>query len=48
MPKQSAALRSATQYAMLPEFGGKGGTERLYVRFPVPILLCMGSVTPKS
>ena len=33
---------SATQHAMPPEFGGKWGTDCLYTRFPLPILLCAG------
>ena len=32
----SAALSSATQLAMLPEFGRKWGTECLNIRFPMP------------
>ena len=35
--KQSAALSSATQHAMPPEFGGKRGTECLNARFPQKI-----------
>ena len=37
-----AAVSSATQYAMLPEFGGKWGTECLSTKFPLPTLLCAG------
>ena len=36
----SAALSSATQHAMPPEFGRKWGTEWLNTRFPLPTLLC--------
>ena len=39
--RQSAALSSATQYAMPPEFGGKWGTEWLNT-FPLRTLLCAG------
>ena len=39
---QSAALSSATQHTMLPEFGGKWGMECFNTRFPLPILLCAG------
>ena len=38
--RQSAALSSATQYAMPPEPGGKWLTECLNPRFPLPTLLC--------
>ena len=38
----SAALSSATQHAMPPEFGRKWGTECLNTRFPLPTLLCTG------
>ena len=38
----SAALSSATQHAMPPEFGGKWGTKCLNTRFPLHILLCAG------
>ena len=38
----SAALSSATQHAMPPEFGRKWGTECLSTRFSLPILLCSG------
>ena len=37
--RQSAALCSATQHAMLPESGRKWGTECLNTRFPLPIYL---------
>ena len=37
-----AALSSITQHAMLPEFGGKSGTECLNTKFPLPTLLCAG------
>ena len=40
--KQSAALTSATQHAMPPEFGGKWATECLNTRFTLPTLLCAG------
>ena len=33
---------SATQYAMPPEFGRKGGTEYLNTTFPLPTLQCAG------
>ena len=39
--RQSAALSSATQHAMLPEIGGKWETECLNTRFPLPTL-CAG------
>ena len=42
--RQKAALSSATQHAMSPEFVGKWGTEWLNTRFPLPTLLCAGSV----
>ena len=35
MLRQSAALSSATQYAMPPKFGDKRGTECLNTRFPL-------------
>ena len=35
-------MSSATQHAMLPEFGRKWGTECLNTRFPLPILQCEG------
>ena len=38
----SAALSSATQHAMPPEFGRKWGTECLNTSFPLPTLLCAG------
>ena len=38
----AAALSSATQPAMLPEFGGKWVTECLNYRFPMLTLLCAG------
>ena len=38
--RQSAALSSATQHAMPPEFGRKLGTKCLNTMFPLPILLC--------
>ena len=38
----SAALSSATQHTMSPEFGRKWGTECLNTRFPLPTLLCAG------
>ena len=38
----SAALSSATQHAMPPEFGRKWGTECLNTRFPLPTLRCAG------
>ena len=40
--RSSAALSSATQHAMPPEFGRKLGTECLNTRFPLPNLLCAG------
>ena len=39
MSRQSAALSSATQFAMPPEFGGKWETDCLITRFPLPTLL---------
>ena len=42
MSRLSAALSSATQHAMPPEFGRKWGTECLKTRFPLPTLLCAG------
>ena len=42
MSRQSAALSSATQHAMPPEFGGKWEIEYLITRFPLPTLLCAG------
>ena len=36
----SAALSSATQHAMPPEFGRKWETECLNTMFPLPTLLC--------
>ena len=42
MSKLSAALSSATQHAMPPEFGRKWGTECLNITFPLPTLLCVG------
>ena len=38
----SAALSSATQHAMPPEFSKKGGTKCLNTRFPLPTRLCAG------
>ena len=38
--RQSAALSSATQHAMLPKLGRKRGTECLNTKFPLPTLLC--------
>ena len=47
MPRLSAALSSATQHAMPPEFGRNWGTECLNTRFPLLTLLCAGcSVKP--
>ena len=43
MSRLSAALSSATQHAMPPEFGRKWGTECLNTRFPLPTLLCAGN-----
>ena len=37
-----AALSSATQHAMLPEYDRKWGMECLNTRFPLPTLLCAG------
>ena len=42
MSRLSAALSSATQHAMPPEFGRKWGTECLNTRFPLPTLLSAG------
>ena len=42
MSGQNAALSSATQHAMPPEFGRKWGTECLNNRFPLPTLLYAG------
>ena len=42
MSRLSAALSSAPQHGMLPEFGRKWGTEWLNTRFPLPTLLCAG------
>ena len=42
MSRLSAALSSATQQAIPPEFGRKWGTECLNIRFPLPTLLCAG------
>ena len=42
MSRLSAALSSATQHAMPPEFGRKWGTECLNTSFPLPTLLCAG------
>ena len=39
---QSAALSSATQYAMAPELGGKWGTECHNTSYSLPTLLCAG------
>ena len=39
---QSAALSSAIQHAMPPEFGRKWGKECLNTKFPLPTLLCAG------
>ena len=38
----NAALSSATQHAMPPDFGRTWGTECLNTRFPLPTLLCAG------
>ena len=38
--RQSAALSSAAQHAMPPEFGKKWGTECVNTRFPLPTVLC--------
>ena len=40
--RQSAALSSATQHTIPPEFGRKWGTECLNTRFPLPTLLGAG------
>ena len=37
---KSAALNSATQHVIPPEFGRKWGTECLNTKFPLPTLLC--------
>ena len=42
MLRKSAALNSATQYAMPPDFGGKWETEFLNTRFRLHSLLCAG------
>ena len=42
MINYSAALSSATQYAMPPEFGIKWRTVCLNTMFPLPTLLCAG------
>ena len=43
MSRQSAALSSATQHAMPPEFSAKWRTQSLNTRFPLPTwLLCIG------
>ena len=42
MSRLSAALNSATQHAMPPEFGRKWATECFNTRFPLPTLLCAG------
>ena len=42
MSGQSAVLSSATQHAMLPEFGRKWETECHNTRCPLPTLLCAG------
>ena len=42
MSRLSAALSSATQHAMPPEFGRKWGTKCLNTRFPLRTLLCAG------
>ena len=39
---KGAALCSATQHAMPPEFGSMWETECLNTRFPLPTLLCAG------
>ena len=41
--RTGAALSSATQHAMPPEFGRKWGTECLNTRFPLPTMLCAGN-----
>ena len=49
MSRLNAALSSAIQHAMPPEFGRKWGTECLNISFPLPTLLCAGySVKPIS
>ena len=40
--RQSAVLSSATQHVMLPDYGGKWGSECLNTKFPLPALLCAG------
>ena len=40
--RQSAALNSATQHIMPPEFGRKWRTVCFIIRFPLPTLLCAG------
>ena len=42
IPYISAALSSAPQHAMPPEFGRKWGMECLNTKFPLPTLLCAG------
>ena len=42
MSRQSAALSSANQHAMPPDFGRKWGTECLNTKFPLSTLLCAG------
>ena len=44
MSRLSAALSSATQHAMPPEFNRKLGTESLNTRFPLPTPLCAGYI----
>ena len=39
--EKSAALSTATQHAMPPEFGGKWGTECLNSRFPYYLPCCV-------
>ena len=39
---ENVTFSSATQHAMLPEFGGMWETECLNTRFPLPALLCAG------
>ena len=38
----NAALSSATQHAIPPEFGRKWETECLNTKYPLPIPLCAG------
>ena len=38
--QEAAALSSATQHTIPPEFGGKWATEDLITRFLLPTLLC--------